>query len=951
MPDNFVGGAGATNWSVATNWILLHPPAAGDDALVFFQDAASRTINLDINSNPIQLFDLSQSGTGTLIFQQSANTALTTDTTQIGDNGTATFNQSNGTHTTNNLNIQSPAGPVATYNLSSSGKIITPGNIRIGNFGNGAFTQSGSSSVTLTSSTAAISLGIGNGTGNYTLSGGSISTSTANCNLYIGFSSPGNFDQGGGAILFNNCAVTVGHLAGGAGNYTMNSGTLNTGNFTVGESALGQVTQNGGTATAITLSLGANPGANGLYTLNSTLNASNENIGISGNGAVYQNGGANTVGNTLALGANSGSTGSYSLFSGTLSALTENIGLNGAGYFTQNGGTNFISNSGALNIGTGFNSGTYTLNGGSLSLGTGATLTNSGTFTLSGGAVGSSGALFNNSLLTGFGSITVSGNLTNTGTINQTGGTLGLSVFGSFTNTGTINASLPGQLKLSGSLTNSGTINLNGGSLLPNGSAIITNNGLIVGPGTLAVPVSSFSTGIISVPAGATNITTPYTNAGLIALTAPTSLLVVSGFTSNGTIQGIGTLTSSTSFFNNGAIEPLGGTLAISAPFFNDVPATLRISAGNKLVITTGLANNNGLISLTGGTFDNNNFPLTNNGIIAGFGTLATGALFNNGNITFSGGLSTINGGVVNNPGQTINIKFNPAIFTGDVTNAGTLKTTSTTVTFAGTFTNSGSFLSDPATNIFSTLQNSGQISGGPGDVFTVSAFTNAGTFTNGGTLNANGNITNAGAFTQSGPQAWSSTASFTNTAGTAKFQSDAILAGLTITGGTVDITTTRFIVNHTDPSILSTYLRTASLTSSTLAANEGLALLDNGPGSTLITPALLGDTNLDNKVDLTDLSTLLNHFGTPTPLWSAGNFDHQSTIDLTDLSDLLNNFGATGAALPALPPTPAPEPAALLALMPFALRKVLGRAAAKSRAKNKSGRLLRRPPSYVNLA
>ena len=61
-----------------------------------------------------------------------------------------------------------------------------------------------------------------------------------------------------------------------------------------------------------------------------------------------------------------------------------------------------------------------------------------------------------------------------------------------------------------------------------------------------------------------------------------------------------------------------------------------------------------------------------------------------------------------------------------------------------------------------------------------------------------------------------------------------------------------------------------------------------------LIAPEILGDANADGKVDLTDLSTILNHFGQQTPNWTDGNFDGAATIDLTDLSNVLNNFGVS---------------------------------------------------------
>ncbi|MGN6370445.1 MAG: beta strand repeat-containing protein [Phycisphaerae bacterium] len=125
-----------------------------------------------------------------------------------------------------------------------------------------------------------------------------------------------------------------------------------------------------------------------------------------------------------------------------------------------------------------------------------------------------------------------------------------------------------------------------------------------------------------------------------------------------------------------------------------------------------------------------------------------------------------------------------------------------------------------------------------------------------------------------------------------------------------------------------------AGITSSGLGANFALAVMDNGilgkstfggvavdAGSILVSPELLGDSNADGKVDLTDLSTVLNHFGVATSAWTSGNFDGGATIDLTDLSNVLNNFGVTNANASDLPAalassggaiTATPEPGSL---------------------------------------
>jgi hypothetical protein len=129
----------------------------------------------------------------------------------------------------------------------------------------------------------------------------------------------------------------------------------------------------------------------------------------------------------------------------------------------------------------------------------------------------------------------------------------------------------------------------------------------------------------------------------------------------------------------------------------------------------------------------------------------------------------------------------------------------------------------------------------------------------------------------------------------------------------------------------------TTGIISSTLASNMTIAIVDNASfgqttfrgvavdgNSLLVVPALLGDSNLDGNVDLSDLNTVLNNLGGTTSDFTAGNFDGAATIDLTDLNDVLNNLGTsvpTGNVFMAtqarLMPSvvAAPEPASLMVL------------------------------------
>jgi hypothetical protein len=141
------------------------------------------------------------------------------------------------------------------------------------------------------------------------------------------------------------------------------------------------------------------------------------------------------------------------------------------------------------------------------------------------------------------------------------------------------------------------------------------------------------------------------------------------------------------------------------------------------MVVTQGLANNQGLISLTGGTFDTSDNAMTNSGRITGYGTVNTGGLTNSGDVIFTGGTSTVNGAVTNTVTNTIEVRNSDAVFNGQVENFGTFKTTNANVTFTGGYTESGLFLSDPSTQTFMgdlEISESGALVGGVGDVFQV---------------------------------------------------------------------------------------------------------------------------------------------------------------------------------------------------------------------------------------
>lgn len=78
-------------------------------------------------------------------------------------------------------------------------------------------------------------------------------------------------------------------------------------------------------------------------------------------------------------------------------------------------------------------------------------------------------------------------------------------------------------------------------------------------------------------------------------------------------------------------------------------------------------------------------------------------------------------------------------------------------------------------------------------------------------------------------------------------------------------------------------------------------------PTNTPTPPALRGDTNGDNVVNLVDLSTLLSNFGRTGASRSNGDLDGNSVVNLSDLSIVLSTFGFGSSATPT--PTQPPGP------------------------------------------
>ncbi len=891
--DNTIQGAGIVSQSIINQATLR-------------AQGGNLTLNGTVD-NTVGLVDITVNGT------LNVGNSITGGTISV-----ATGGQLLGAGTLLNTTLTAPSNLTIVSGSSTpsfAGSFVNHGNINIA--GNGTF---GAATLTFSNiGTTALS-----GGGTITLSDGSFSHILSN------FTNIDNTLQGAGIIssAFSNQFIVRAQ----AGNLTLNNTVDNSGgtlaatangtlvvnsSVTGGTIALASGSQllGSGTLVNVTLSPGSLwsiPSGASSPTLSNTF-TNHANISILGNGtlgtaaillptsgAVTLNGGGTVtltnasfsrissgnlinVDNTL---QGAGIISASIINQSAINATGGNLTLNG--HVDNSNGAMSISATGGLLLGNTVTGGNLSMLAGSLIGGTG-TLDN---ITLSGtGSIIQSPTLSNSTLasaanlsISSGSTLTAVGTILNHGTITILGnGTVGSATLGIDGNTtlagnGTVLLSNVSFSHISnGQLTNADNIIRGAGSI----NTVITNNASILaenGNLTLSAPVANALGTLIASPTGALLVNAPVTGG---------TLLVNAG----GQVVGSGSLTSvtldpasnwtllagtsspilTTSFTNQANITILGnGTLGSATLTFAASPVTL---------------NGGGTITLSNATFSR----------ISG----TTGSSITNLDNTIQG--AGIISPPINNQGHLIasggNLTFN-----ADVSGTGTASVLSGAAMIVANFTQS-------------SLANNGN--------FTMSGNGSLSQISGAGTLTLN-------------------SAHLLLPANSPTFrQGDLTASGL----ASLDIANNKFIL---DPATKSTTLAriqseitTNNIISSTLPPNFGIAIADNavtqfttfggqsvGPGSLLLSQELLGDANLDGHIDLTDLSTVLNNFGSTTPNWTSGNFDHAPTIDLTDLSDVLNNFGASNPnasvsafSLQTAFPTPTPEPASIALLLPLLLR------------------------------
>lgn len=818
--DYYSGPASGSsaNWNTAANW-KVGIPVAGDDVSIFAlldnQLGSGGNVLYDAAGNPqlnSLLIGASSSGYIALNLTTGSNLNATTETLAGGTTAATAANifQDSGTNTVGTLNVGaapgffSSSGYQGLYTLG--GGTVSGGTEFIGAAGagsQGVFSQSaaywGSSLNSATSiqiGSAAQSTGVydiaGPATGSYT------ATATTTADLTVGDNGTGTFNQSGGAVSIGTNLYLGGSSAGAIGTYNLNatgsSGTtptLSAANETIGNNGSGTFTQSAGTNTvASNLTIAANSGSRGTYSLsggilqlghwfyNPFLHRSFFIVGtVLNNGTFNESGGTLqdiTGGSNLTF-TNSAS-GTVNISGGAVDAnLTNNgtVNIQGTAGDVVVGGS--VTNNSVIDaqaVGQ-----TLTVNGSGLN--------NGGQITLRATTINGSGPLTNNGQIAGGGNIGGTGGFTNNGLLTQTigsgpyaqSGNLTLSNTGTISNAGTILMADGYVFTLSGSpISNTGTVNLNGGTVA--GSATLTNNagGVVQGSGLISAGFANNAGATLLLQAGTTHISNGFSNAGTILLNGVTANLTGGAIINSGTIQGFGSVGSNITNLGSGTVEALGGTLVLNGSFGN--AGLIAAPAGSKVLLVDSPGVNRGTISLTGGIFDTNGNSLQNTGEVSGYGTFSTGGFENGyqgspgvytpGSVTFTGGTTTINGNVTNDTGSTMTVEYNPAIFTGNVVNNGTVFITQTTASFAGTYTDNGTTIHDPSTTSYNNwiVGTTGSTTAGSGDLVEVT-----GNFLNNSTRNTSWNtalaelefLGTAHTMTVAGTDFGASTAGFSN--------------------------------------------------------------------------------------------------------------------------------------------------------------------------------------------
>ena len=943
-------GATATFTLAANNSITAGTVTVGDNsvtpglsATIFEPNAPSNpsTLNLGNTTNVINANSVVIGGGRNQGTIQWSNTTTTGNLMIAGASG----GSSTANITIGNLQFGTPPSSMSTLNLKGHASTVQANTVILGELSGssgGKSTTNAGGSVTFDTGTfTAVSVKMA-----MNASGSSSDMITGTFNQGNSASSTGVLNVTGNFWMADNTNTASG-AAIAAGNFTIKGGVANIGCNIIDASTTASTTSStttltlsGGTLNMQGFAIGpavANPNNASLTTrhLTSVVLPSNTATLMNLGGTGINDGGLNMNGTgTLILTGSNTYTGGTTVTSGTLQAGAAGDVVAPAAPFTS-GATN-ITNSSVL-------------------------------------AFGSSQALVMAGAINGSGAINQNG--TGTTILAANNGYLG----GTTISKGTLqigNGGATGNVS-SAAITDNGVLAFNRSDAVLAFGNVISGSGAVsqVGPGTVVLTSANGYSGGTSVTNGVLQVgnVTALGFGGLVPHTAGSTAVGAAGTLDlNGlavtqpiTLSG-GTLTNSSATaatVTNGVLAV--GVVSTTGPFTGDavinysggggsgatVNAVLGLSAGSFAVINGGTGYANGTVAVT---------------ITGGGGTGATGTATVANNVVTAINITNPGTGYTTAPTITIAppTTGTTATASGNASNFVLDGTQELTTGSGYTSTPTATLTASSGTAVLGTPQVSGialQLAtnssiGGTGNIVVAGPVTGGGSLTktsaNTVTLQApntysGGTTISGGTLVAAHAQALGSGPLTIHGGGTVQLQSGlgaaVVLPSVTFDGsagnwlGTLDVTNNKLVVEAvvSKPAALANLQSQANsaIKSSTMAATFGIAVVDNAAlatplttfggtpvdvNSILVAPELLGDSNIDGTVDLTDLSTVLNNFGSTTSAWTSGNFDGAATIDLTDLSDVLNNFGASnpnptsasgGGAVAAIA---TPEPASL---------------------------------------
>lgn len=336
------------------------------------------------------------------------------------------------------------------------------------------------------------------------------------------------------------------------------------------------------------------------------------------------------------------------------------------------------------------------------------------------------------------------------GTVDLNTGSL--QVEGPATNQGKLLIASGASLKVDGGLSNPGLIDLNGGQVT--GDSLVTNmvDGIIQGgSGVAAMLVNAgglihatgtqmdlaqfdggnLEGGTLRIAVGSEMAVQAspdfWNNFATVLLDGAGATLSGDQVVNWGLIEGAGEIAAAAD--NRGMVRALGGALEMTGSAVANAPgAELIVMQGATLRVHNSFSND-GMVTLNGGTFDHLSNVTQNLFNFEGHGQFIGNEWINDGLIHFSGGMSTIQGKVINTVNGQLKVTSATATFSEHVTSQGIIENDGGVLYFLGGLTLDNLLTTDPAQTFFSDLivNASGYIQADASDQFWISGdFINA---------------------------------------------------------------------------------------------------------------------------------------------------------------------------------------------------------------------------------